>query len=93
MHRVRTFHLQKPHIIQTGGFTRGVLNPTGQSFDPEKVFVRQALRQRAKERTVTAAKIDVQWRLAPEDFFQIEPIRQRVLRLRDHRRSNVPAVS
>ena len=92
-HRVGTLHLQKPHIIQTGGFTRRAVNPTRQSFDPEKVFVRQALRQRAKKRTVAAAKIDMQGGFASEDLFRIEPIRQRLGRLCDQPRTDVPAVS
>ena len=48
-----------------------------QSFDPEKILVRHPLRQRAKKRTIAAAKIDVQWHFASENLFQIQTIRER----------------
>jgi hypothetical protein len=35
----------------------------------------------------------VQWRFAPEDLFQIEPIRKGIPRLQNHWRTDVPAVS
>jgi hypothetical protein len=35
----------------------------------------------------------MQWRLSCKDFFQVEPIRQRILRVRNHSRTYVPAVS
>jgi len=35
----------------------------------------------------------MQWRFASEDLFQVEPIRQRLGRLCDQPRTDVPAVS
>ena len=77
-HCVEALYLQKPHIIQAGGFARSAADSTEQAFDPEKVFARHALRQRAKERTIAATKIHVQRCFAPEYLFQVEPIRQRL---------------
>src|ERR1700757_113083 len=92
-HRVKALYLQEANVAQTSGFARGTANSPEQSFDPKKVFVRQSLRQRAKEGTVAAAKIDVQWRFAVECLFETDFIRQQIRRLRDHSRTNVPAVS
>jgi hypothetical protein len=92
-HRVGTLHPQQPHVAQLGGLTRRAADSTEQPFDPEKVFVRQALRQRAKKRTFAATNIDVQRRFASEDRFQIELLYERITRLRDYSRIDVPAVS
>ncbi len=91
--RIGTLHLQQPHVAQTGGLTRRAADSTEQPFDPEKVFVRQALRQRAKKRTFAATNIDVQRRFAPEDRSQMELLCERITRPRDHSRTHVPAVS
>jgi hypothetical protein len=57
---------------------RGGADPTEQTLDPEKILFRHALRERTKERTVAAAKIDMQRRIAPEEFFEIKPFDQRL---------------
>ena len=44
---------------------------------PRKFLLRHALCQRANERAVTAAKIDVQRRVPAEDVLKIQPIDQR----------------
>ncbi len=90
---ISALDLQEPHIIQTGGLMGRDADSTRQAFDPKKISVRQALRQCAKKRTVATTKIDVQRRFAPKNLFQIEPIRQRIQRLRDQSRKDVPAVS
>src|SRR5260370_9514180 len=92
-HRVGTLYLQEPHVAQTGGLTRRAADSTEQPFDPEKVFVRQALRQRAKKRTFAATNIDVQRRFAPKDRFQIDLQSERITRPRIQSRTHVPAVS
>ena len=53
------------------------MDSTRQPLDPQKIFLRHALRQSAKKRAIAAAEIDMQRRLASEDFLQIEPISQR----------------
>ena len=52
------------------------IRPSNRSI-PRKFLLRHALCQRANERAVTAAKIDVQRRDPSEDALQIEPIDQR----------------
>jgi hypothetical protein len=54
------------------GFARGATDTTEQALDPEKIFLRHALRQRAEKRPIAAAKIDMQWRFASENFPQIK---------------------
>lgn len=90
-HSVRTFHSQQADVFQWGGFTRGNADPIEQPFDPQKVFVRHSLRQRAKKRTIAAAKIDVQWCFASENFLQVETVGQRIEL--DYPKRDVPAVS
>ena len=93
MHCIGTLHLQQPNIAETSSLPRRGANSTEQSFDAKKVFVGQALCQCAKKRTLAATKIDVQWRSASKDLFQIELLCERITRLRDHSRTGVPAVS
>ncbi len=93
MHCIGTFHLQQPNIAEIGSLRRRASDSTEQSFDAKKVFVGQALRQRTKKRTLAATKIDMQWRFASKDLFQIELLCERITRLRDHSRTDVPAVS
>src|SRR4029434_5372971 len=76
MHRIRIFHAQQTHIANHRGCSRGAADSTRQTLDSEKISLRQALCQRANERAVAAAKIDVQRRVASEDFLQIEQIYQ-----------------
>jgi hypothetical protein len=93
MHCIGTLHLQQPNIAETSSLPRRAANSTEQSFDAKKVFVGQALCQCAKKRTLAATKIDVQWRFASKDLFQIELLCKRISRPRDHSRTDVPAVS
>ena len=90
-HRIGTFHPQQPYIVELGCLLRGTANSTKQALDPQKILLRHALRQRAKKRTVAAAKIDMQRRVAGEEFFEIKPLDQRPWF--DDRRTDVPAVS
>ena len=76
-HRIRIFHAQETHIANHLGFSRGTADSTKQPLDSEKISLRHALCQRANERAVTAAKIDVQRRDPAEDVLQIQPIDQR----------------
>ena len=73
-HGIRIFHAQKTHIANHRGFARGTADSTKQPLDSEKISLRHAFRQRANERAIAAAKIDMQRRDPAEDFLQIEPL-------------------
>ena len=66
---IRTFHTQQAHVADRRRLARSGTDPTDQTLDAEKISLRHALRQRAKKRAVAAAKIDIQRRIAPEEFF------------------------
>ena len=76
-HRIRIFDAQQTHISNHRGFSRSTTDSTKQPLDSEKILLRQAFCQRANERAVAAAKIDVERCVTAEDFLQIEPIDQR----------------
>lgn len=69
---VGDFHSQQAHVADRGRFARGSTDPAEQTLGPEKILFRHSLRQRAKERTVAAAQIDMQRRIASEKFFEIK---------------------
>ncbi len=77
-HGIRIFHAQQTHIPNRRSFSRGAADLTKQPLDSEKISLRHALCQRANKRAVAAAKIDLQRRVASEDFFQIEAIDHRI---------------
>jgi len=69
---IETFHAQHAHIVDPGRFATGFFDATGEALDTKKVFLRHPRGQRKKKCTVTAAKIDMERRSAPEDFLRIE---------------------
>ena len=71
------FHSQQTHVADRRRLARGDADPTEQTLDPEKISFRHSQRQRAKKRAVAAAKIDMQRRIAPEEFFEIKPFDRR----------------
>ena len=75
---IGNFHSQQAHVADLGGSARDGADPTDQTFDSKKIFLRHALRQRAKKQAVAAAKIDMQRHIAPEEFFEIKPFDQRL---------------
>ena len=75
---IRNFHSQQVHVADRGGLLRGGADPAKQTLDSEKIFRRHALRLRAKKRAFAAAQIHMQWRIAPEEFFEIKPFDQRL---------------
>src|ERR1700730_672125 len=58
--------------VDLRGFARRAADATEHSFYAKKILIRHSLGQGAKERAVPAAKIDMQWRTAPKDFWKIE---------------------
>ena len=72
------FHSQQTHVADPGRLVRGGTDPTEQTLDSKKIFLRHALRQHTKKRAVAAAKIDMQRRIASEEFFEIKPFDQRL---------------
>ena len=75
---IGNFHSQQAHVVDLGGSARDGADPTDQTLDSKKIFLRHALRLRAKKRAFAAAQIHMQWRIAPEEFFEIKPFDQRL---------------
>jgi hypothetical protein len=69
---VGSFHPNHSDVVDPRCFATDAANPTEQTLDAEKILFRHPLGQSTEERPITAAKIDVQLRAAPENFRQIE---------------------
>ena len=77
---VESFDPQDPHIVDFVRFAAGFLDAVQQSLRAEEIFLRSLFGQGEEIGAITAAKIDLQRRGAPEDFRQIE---RREVRFRD----------
>ena len=75
---IGNFHSQQAHVVDLGGSARDGADPTDQTLDSKKIFLRHALGQRAKKRAVAAAQIDMERRIASKEFFEIKPFEQRL---------------
>ncbi len=75
---IGNFHSQQAHVADPGRLARDGADATDQTLDSKKIFLRHTLRQRAKKRAIAAAKIDMERRIAPEEFFEIKPFAQRL---------------
>src|SRR2546429_3698368 len=69
---IRTFDIQNADIFEVGRFPAAFRHAPDHALGPEKVFFRIARGQFAQERTVTAAKIDLQRCDASKDREQIK---------------------
>src|SRR5260370_12507238 len=77
---IRTFDIQNADIFEVGRFPAAFRHAPDHALGPEKVFFRIARGQFAQERTVTAAKIDLQRCDASKDR---EQVKRRDVCLRD----------
>ena len=75
---IGNFHSQQAYVADLAGSARGGADPASQALNSEKILFGHPLGQRAKKRAVAAAKIDMQRRIAAEEFFEIKPFDQRL---------------
>src|SRR5207302_9558206 len=65
-------------------FAGGFLDPTGEPFDPKKIFFGMPLSEGKEKGALAAAQIDMQRGVAPKDFREIEAGDVRVRDQFDH---------
>jgi hypothetical protein len=65
---IGSFHPDHAHVVDPFGFATGAANAPDQTLDAEEILFGHPLGQSTEERPITAAKIDVQRRNAPENF-------------------------
>ena len=71
-YREQSVRSQHSHIVDLQRFSANFLYALRQSLDAEEIFFRELLRQFAEKRTVAAAKIHLQARVASEKPHKIQ---------------------